>query len=108
MEGCDSMTFSTQDKELVSILEDLQNTDFTGHNNSTEISQLKGYFCSETVFNLSKKVLTEAEIKFLEKGLDYVPFQNKVNEPELRSDFQEFCRRMHLKWYFCSDRTADF
>ena len=49
MERRDSMTFSTQDKELVSILEDLQNTDFTGHNNSTEISQLKGYFCSETV-----------------------------------------------------------
>ena len=62
MEGCDSMTFSTQDRELVSILENLQNTDFTGHNNSTETSQLKGYFCSETVFCLSKKVLTEAEI----------------------------------------------
>ena len=56
MEGCDSMTFSTQDRELVSILENLQNIDFTGHNNSTETSQLKGYFCSETVFSLSKKV----------------------------------------------------
>ena len=38
MEGCDSMTFSTQDRELVSILEDLQNIDFTGDNNSTETS----------------------------------------------------------------------
>ena len=38
MEGCDSMTFSTQDRELVSILEGLQNIDFTGHNNSTETS----------------------------------------------------------------------
>ena len=38
MEGCDSMTFSTQDRDLVSILEDLQNIDFTGHNNSTETS----------------------------------------------------------------------
>ena len=26
--------------------------------------------------------------------------QNKINEPELRNDFNEFCRRMHLKWYF--------
>ena len=108
MEGCDSMTFSTQDRELVSILEDLQNIDFTGHNNSTETSRLKGYFCSETVFNLSKKVLTEAEIKVLEKGLDYAPIQNKVNEPELRSDFEEFCRRMRLKWYFRNDPTPDF
>ena len=73
MEGCDSMTFSTQHRELVSILEDVQNIDFTGHNNSTETSRLKDYFCSETVFNLSKKVLTEAEIKVLEKGLHCVP-----------------------------------
>ena len=108
MEGCDSMTFSTQDKELVSILEDLQNIDFTGHNNSTETSRLKGYFCSETVFNLSKKVLTEAEVKVFEKGLDYAPIQNKVNEPELRSDFEEFCRRMVLKWYFRNDPTPYF
>ena len=34
MEGCDSMTFSTQDRELVSILEELQNIEFTAHNNS--------------------------------------------------------------------------
>ena len=38
IEGCDSMTFSTQDRELVSILEVLQNINFTGHNNSTETS----------------------------------------------------------------------
>ena len=93
---------------MVSILEDVQNIDFTGHNNSTETSRLKGYFCSETVFNLSKKVLTEAEIKVLEKGLDYAPIENKVNEPKLRSDFEEFCRRMRLKWYFRNDPTPDF
>ena len=51
-----TLTFSTQDRELVSMLEDLKNTDFTAHNNSTETSRLKGYFCSETKFNLSKKV----------------------------------------------------
>ena len=93
---------------MVSILEDLKNIDFTAHNNSTETSQLKGCFCLETVFNLRKKVLTEAEIKVLEKGLDYAPIQNKVNEPELRSDFEEFCRRMRLKWYFRNDPTPDF
>ena len=107
MEGCDSMTFSTQDRELFSILEDLQNIDFTAHNNSTETSRLKDYFCSETVFNLSKKVLTVAEIKVLEKGLDYASIQNKINQPELCSDFEEFCRRMRLKWYFPNDPTPD-
>ena len=36
-------TFSTQDRELVSIL-DLQNIDLFSHNNSTEMSQLKDCF----------------------------------------------------------------
>ena len=40
------------------------------------------------------------EIKILEKGLDYAPIQNKINEPELRRDFEVFARRMRLKWYF--------
>ena len=93
---------------MVSILKDLQNIDFTVHNNSTETSRLKACFCRETVFNPSKKVLTEAEIKVLDKGLDYAPSQNKVNEPELCSDFEEFCRRMRLKWYFRNKLTHDF
>ena len=46
--------------------------------------RLKGYFCSDIVFNLSGRVLSEYEIKVLEKGLDFVPFQRKVNEPELK------------------------
>ena len=49
IEGCDSMTFSTQDRQLVSILEDLQNIDFPGHNNNTETSRLKDCFYSKTV-----------------------------------------------------------
>ena len=44
---------------------------------------MKGYFCLYTVFNLSKKILIEEEIKVLEKGLDFAPIQRKVNEPEL-------------------------
>ena len=31
-------------------------------------NRLPGYFCSDTVFNLSKKVLSDAEIKVLGKG----------------------------------------
>ena len=52
------------------------------------------------VFNLSNKVLSDVQIKVSEKGLDYAPIQNKINEPEQRNDFNEFCRRMRLKWYF--------
>ena len=52
------------------------------------------------VFNLSNKVLSDVQIKVSEKGLDYAPIKNKINEPEQRNDFNEFCRRMRLKWYF--------
>ena len=34
---------------------------------TTSKSRLTGYFCSETIFNLSHRVLTDAEIKLLEK-----------------------------------------
>ena len=108
MVGCDCMTFSAQDRDLVSILEDLQNKDFTGHYNSTETTRLKGYFCSKSVFNLSTKALTEAKIKVLEEGLDYAPIQKKVNEPELRSNFKEFFKMMHLKWFFRNQPTPNF
>ena len=39
-------------------------------------------------------MLTGTEIKVLEKGLDLTPIQKKLSEPELRSDFNEFCWRM--------------
>ena len=48
----------------------------------TEANRLKGYFCSKSVFNLSKRLLTETEISILEKGLDFAPIQVPLNEPE--------------------------
>ena len=44
--------------------------------------------------------MTDTEIKVLEKSLDFAPIQKKINEPDLRSNFNEFCRRMRLKWHF--------
>ena len=111
--------FSTQDKEFLSMLVDLPTN--VDNNTSMEISseelsqqnntyenRLTGYFCSDTVFNLSKMVLSDAEIKVLEKGLDYAPIQNKINEPELRWDFENFCRQVRLKWFFRKEPTPSF
>ena len=44
------------------------------------------------IYIYSGRVLSESEIRVLEKELDFAPFQRKVNEPELRKDFEEFCR----------------
>ena len=77
--------------ELLQILEELQNSnEIISSNSSCDVIpdiRLKGYFCPDTVFNLSGKVLSESEIKVLGKGLDFARFQRKVNEPELRRDF---------------------
>ena len=34
--------------------------------------------------------------------------QDKINEPELRNDFNEFCRRMRLKWHFRDEVMPNF
>ena len=70
--------------------------------------RIKGYFCSDNVFNLSKKVLSEIEIKVLEKGLGFVPTPNIINEEDLRRDFGEFSRKMRCKWYFRDEPSPNF
>ena len=70
--------------------------------------RISSFFCSDTVFNLSKKVLSYMEIKVLEKGLDYTPIQNKINEQDLRRDIEDFARRMRLKWHLRNELTSSF
>ena len=52
--------------------------------------------------------MSDTEIKILETVLDYALIQNKVNQLELRQDFDEFSRKMHHKWYFRNEATEDF
>ena len=98
---CNSLSLeSSQDRELVDVLEELQNyepciSDIRTFGTNDE--RLQGIFYSDTVFNLSNRVLSENEIKVLEKGLDFEPIQRNINELELRKDFGEFCRRMRAK-----------
>ena len=44
----------------------------------------------------------------LEKGLDFVPIQQYINEPDLCKDFQEFCRRMKIKCNFRNEPSQEF
>ena len=80
--------------ELLEILEKLQNSneiissDFSC--DAIPDKRLKGYFCSDTVFNLSGRVLSESEIKVLEKGLDFG------------------VRRMRIKWHLRNEISEDF
>ena len=79
---------SSEGDELLRILEDLQNKKWVTNNpNCSDDTRVSGYFCSDTVFNLSQRVLSEDELKVFQKGLYFAPIQNNVNEPELRKDF---------------------
>ena len=62
----------------------------------------------ESIFNLSSKVLTDTKINILEKGLDFTPIQNKINQPEMTKNFEEFCRRVSIKWHFRNDISENF
>ena len=95
----------TQDKEILQISEELENNataNFTGcqNNCNTEAFRMKGYFCSDTVLNLDHKVFSEYETKVLEKGLDFPLIQKKVNEPEVRQDFENFAYARELSGIF--------
>ena len=72
--------FFTQEKirSLIKNLEQMQSKIIT------DSDQISAYFCSDTVFNLNKKALPGMEIKILEKGSDYTPIQNKINETVLK------------------------
>ena len=48
------------------------------------------------------------EIKIIEKGLDYAPIQNKIDQPELKRDFEGFVRQTRLKWYFRNEPNSSF
>ena len=109
-------SLSNLDEELLSVLINLQNVEpDTEHKidnlkvkpeglstkvTVTDEGVLQGSFCSKTVFNLSQRVLSEIEIHVLEKGLDFAPIQKSINGPKLRKDFEDFSKRMHIRWNF--------
>ena len=52
--------------------------------------------------------MTETEIRVLEKGLGFAPTPTKINETDLRADFNEFARKMRCKWFFRNELTENF
>ena len=61
---------------------------------------MSGYVCSDTVFNLSHRVLSVTRVKVLEKCLDYALIQKKINEPELMAAFVNFAGVWEIRGFF--------
>jgi len=91
-----------------SSIEDTAEEDDGKYVKTLDNGRLRGYFCSDTVFNLSHKILSPTEISVLEKGLGFSPTPFNINEHKLRQDFNSFCRRMRLKWHFRNEVTENF
>ena len=89
---------NSQDQKLLSILEELQIFDHNlplGRSVNISAAPITGYFCSDTIINLSNRVLTDIEIQVLEKGLDFTPIHRKINEPEFRQNFSVLLTNAH-------------
>ena len=70
--------------------------------------RIKDYFCLDTVFDLSRKVLSQTEISILDKGLRFVPASNMIHEADFRLDFNQISRKMWSKWYFRDEPSKAF
>ena len=44
--------------------------------------------------------MTETEIQIVERGLGFAPTPTKINETDLRSEFNEFSKTISSKWFF--------
>ena len=69
----------------------------------TDSDRIKGSFSSDSAFILSKNVLSETEIKVLDKGLGSSPTPLFINEAGLQRDFDDFARKMRCKWFFTNE-----
>ena len=56
-----------------------------------------------TVINLSDTTLTKAQVSALEKGLTFCPTPDPPNKSLIWTDFNEFHRRLCLKFHFYND-----
>ena len=92
---------TANDEELISILNNLGEEREAVIETAIESNgRLKGVFCSNVVFNLSKRKLNSLELDVLGKGLGFVPTPTCINESHLHQDFLDFSRKMRCKWYF--------
>ena len=51
--------------------------------------------------------MTETEIQILERGLGFAPTPTKINETDLRSEFNEFSKTISSKWFFQNEPSEN-
>ena len=68
--------------------------------------RLEGKFVSKNVINLSRRNLSASEISLLSKGLKFVPTANKIDCAKLKTELEEYGRKLQLMWLFRNDEAS--
>ena len=69
-------------------------------------SRLEGKFVSQNVINLSRRNLSAAEISLLSKGLKFVPTANRIDRAKLKTELEQYGRKLRLMWHFRNDEKT--
>ena len=103
-ENSETLTFNSVNTENLSFNSvNIENLTFNSIDTVCDVNnegRFVGKFVSPNVINLSGRVLSEAEISLLSKGLKFCPTPNGVNKAVLKEELEVFGRRLRLMWHF--------
>ena len=105
---------NTEDKknEKFNSTEDLYNCEkegnvFKGNNIASQIGvRLEGKFVSKNVINRSRRNLSASELSLLSKDLKFVPTANKIKRAKLKTELEEYGRKLRLMWHCRNDERS--
>ena len=75
---------------------------------TSDSKRMEGKFASQNVFNLSDRVLTENEIKVLDKVLNFVPTPEKLDRLQIKNDLEKLGRDIKLRMFYQNDLSPSF
>ena len=68
--------------------------------------RLEGKFVSKNVINLSRRNLSASEMSLLSKGLKFVPTANKIVRAKVKTELEEYGRKLWHMWHFRNDEQS--
>ena len=72
-----------------------------GNNIASQIGvRLEGNFVSKNGINLSRRNISASEISLLSKGLKIVPRANKIDCVKLKTELEEYVKKLRLMRHF--------
>ena len=91
-----------------SIGESSNNNSLENNADAPNSKRMQGKFVSQNVFNLSDRVLTENEIKVLDKGLNFVPTPEKLDRLQVKIDLEKLGRDIKLRIFYHNHLSPSF